>query len=99
MAAPAQRLERTVEERIARLESHVEHMQTDITEMKTDIRRLDQKFDSIKDSIADLRLSNSELRLSMERSFTKLTQWGFTLYIALAAGLLGVMAKSFGWIK
>jgi predicted nucleic acid-binding Zn-ribbon protein len=84
MAMHAERLERTVEERIARLESHVEHIQTDVTQMKADIRRLDHSL--------------SELRLAMEKSFSRLTLWGLMLYVALAASLLGVMAKGFGWI-
>ena len=99
-----------MEERVTRLESHFEHIQDDIAELKVDIRRLDQKidqkfeiidrkfekvdqrFDSLKDSVA-------ELSLTTERSFHKLMLWGLTLYLALASGLLGVMAKGFGWIK
>lgn len=114
MTAQAAKLERPVEERLARLESHVEHMQSDIVEIKTDIRRLDQKIDSAKDSlnqniksvkdslehkIEAVEEKVVESRLAMERSFSKLTLWGFTLYVALAASLLGVMAKGFGWIK
>jgi uncharacterized coiled-coil protein SlyX len=91
-----------MEERITRLECHVEHIQADITGLKVDVHRLDEKIDRLDakfdqkcDSLKD---SVSELRLSMEKSFSKLTLWGLTLYIALAASLLGVMAKGFGWI-
>jgi septal ring factor EnvC (AmiA/AmiB activator) len=96
MAVQVTSLERTVEDRVARLESHVEHIQTDITEIKTNVRRLEEKLDQRSDSLKD---SISALHLSMEKSFFKLTWWGFTLYFALATSLLGVMAKSFGWIN
>jgi len=95
MVVQTAKREKTVEERVTRLESHVEHIQADIAEIKIDVRRLDEtidgRFNSLKDSVADLRLS-------MERSFTRITLWGLTLYFALAASLLGVMAKGFGWI-
>jgi HAMP domain-containing protein len=88
MAVHAERLERTVEERIARLQIHAEHVQADLTEIKTDMR-------DMKTDIRRLEHSVSDLRLSMERSFTRLMLGAF----ALAASLLGVMAKGFGWIN
>ncbi len=45
-----------VEERLARLESHVEHVQADVSEMKTDLRGLHLKVDGVKDSIASLKV-------------------------------------------
>ena len=45
-----------VEERVARLESHVEHIQFDVTELKADVRRLDGKVDAVKDVVSELRL-------------------------------------------
>jgi predicted RNase H-like nuclease (RuvC/YqgF family) len=92
MATQAANLERTVEARISRLESHVEHIQSDITEMKANILRLDHKFDSLRDSL-------SEFRLATEKTFARLTLWALALYFTLAASLVGVMAKGFGWIK
>jgi uncharacterized coiled-coil protein SlyX len=103
MAMYAASSERSMEERITRLESNVEHIQADVAELKAGVRRLDQKIDRLDDKLDDkfgsLKDCVSELRLSMERSFHKLTLWGLTLYLALASGLLGVMAKGFGWIK
>jgi peptidoglycan hydrolase CwlO-like protein len=87
MAAAAVKLERIVEERVARLEAHVENIQSDVSDIKADMRQLDQKVNSLKES-------QSELRVSMDRSFTKL----ILLLLALAASLLSVMAKGFGWI-
>jgi hypothetical protein len=92
MPTPARNLEQPVEERIARLETHVEHLRSDVKEIKGDLkevssdihrldRKIDQKFDSLKDSISNFRV------------------WVLTLCIAMAAGLLGVIAKGFGWIN
>jgi uncharacterized protein (UPF0335 family) len=92
MAIHAGKLERPVEERVSRLESHVEHIRSDISEIKTNMKELDHKVDAMKDSMF-------EFRLATERSFSRLTIWGITLYIALAGSMLGVMAKGFGWIK
>ena len=76
-----------MEERLARLESHVEHIQSDLTDLKVDVRRLDAKTDSIKDSVAAHALQT-------ERSFSRLTRW----VISLATALLGVMAHGFKWL-
>jgi len=65
-------------------------------------RRIDsveEKIDSVEEKIVAVKDSVFESRLAMERSFSKLTLWGLTLYVALAASMLGVMAKGFGWIR
>ena len=102
MAALAGNVERTMEARIARLESHTEHIQSDVAEIKTDIRRLDLRIESLDQKLNQkcdfLKDSLYELRLSTEKSFARLTLWALTLYIMLAATLLGVMAKGFGWV-
>jgi peptidoglycan hydrolase CwlO-like protein len=93
MGMPARKLEFeevTVEDRLARLESHVEHIQSDVSEIKGDIRRLDAKIDSVKDSIAAQTVSNEKAR-------SKLVVWALTLYVTLAAGLLTVMGHGFHW--
>jgi hypothetical protein len=99
MAMPASKLEAPVEERIARLETHVEHIQSDVTEIKGHLQRLDQKIDAVKDSLEgkldNLRAAIFELNISIERRFSRLT---FTLYITIASALLAAMAKGFGWI-
>jgi predicted RNase H-like nuclease (RuvC/YqgF family) len=85
-------LESPVAERITRLEAHVENIRDDITDMKAGMQRMDQKIDTLRDSLF-------EFRLSMERSLWRLTHWGVALHATLAATLLGVMAKGFGWIR
>jgi predicted nucleic acid-binding Zn-ribbon protein len=40
--------ETSVEERLARLETHLEHIQTDIADTKIDIRRLNDKVDGLE---------------------------------------------------
>lgn len=103
MTMPALKLdkERVVDRAVA-LEAHVGHIQADISDMKADIRRLDgkieaidqkftAKFDNLKDSI-------TALTLTTDRSFSRLTLWAIMLYVALAGGLLFVMAKGFKWI-
>ena len=116
-----------MEERLARLESHVEHIQADVTEVKadirdlrSDIRRLDNKIDSVKDSVAMLAVQTEKAfaalgekinasferayasiaasSLATEKSFSSLIRWGLLLYIGLAAGLLGAMARGFKWL-
>jgi uncharacterized protein YlxW (UPF0749 family) len=103
MAKQAQTMERSVEERIASLRSDVEHVQADVTELKAAVHRLDQKIDGVDQRLSakidGLKDFLSDLRLAMEKSFSRLRLWALTLYIALAVGLLGVMAKGFGWIK
>lgn len=103
MAKQAQTMERSVEERIASLHSDVEHVQADVTELKAGVYRLDQKIDGVDQRLSakidGLKDSLLDLRLAMEKSFSRLRLWALTLYFALAVGLLGVMAKGFGWIK
>ena len=59
MATAAWRMEveKTVEQRLERLEVHVEHIQSDVTEIKANVREMDQRLGGqIKE--VDLRLSD-----------------------------------------
>jgi hypothetical protein len=52
MALPATKFdEGFMDERTAKLESHVEHIQKDIGEIKLDIRRIDAKVDALRESL------------------------------------------------
>ena len=53
--------------------------------------RLEGKFDALKDSV----VANKE-SVAADIAATKV--WALALYIALAAGIFGTMARSFGWI-
>jgi uncharacterized coiled-coil protein SlyX len=91
LAAERESMDYTVEARIARLESDVAHVRTDVCDIKTDLRslrdRMDTKFDVMETKLDALtnELSRAEI-------------WALMLYIALAAGLFGTLAHSFGWI-
>lgn len=68
-----------VEERVARLESHVEHIQFDVTELKADVRRIEGKVDAVKDVVSELRLDmiqreevlRGEMRAGFDESFRR----------------------------
>ena len=91
-----------MEARIARIESDVAHLRTDLAEFKADVRtrleradarmdRLEVKLDAFKDEThADFtalkdRIASAEVRTLL-------------LHFTLTVGLLGVMARGFGWI-
>jgi hypothetical protein len=91
-----------MEARIARIESDVAHLRTDVAEFKTEVRtrldrmdsrmdRLEAKLDAFKDethagfaALKD-RIAAAEVRTLL-------------LHFTLTAGMLGVMARGFGWI-
>jgi predicted nucleic acid-binding Zn-ribbon protein len=73
-----------VEARIARLESDVGHLRTDVADIKVDLRALRDKMDN-----------------SFERLDSKIdskSNWALGLYLALAVGMFGAMARGFGWL-
>jgi hypothetical protein len=87
-----------MEARIARIESDVAHVRTDVADLKirfdrvdTRMDRLEAKLDAFKDethaNFAALkdRIAGAEVR-------------ALVLHFTLTAGLLGVMARGFGWI-
>ncbi len=98
-----------MEARIATVESDVRHIRSDIAEIKVDIRRLDDKIDGVRTSlegrIEALRTElggridgvQRDLR-ELTASFASAKVWALLLYFGLAATLLGVMARGFGWL-
>ena len=91
-----------MEARIARLESDVAHIRTDIAEVKTDLRRLETKVDNVNQTLSgkvdnvNYTLSGKVDSLKDEVASAKI--WALVLYIALAAGMFGTMARGFGWL-
>jgi hypothetical protein len=100
MAMPALKFETEtpVEERTARLETHIEHMRSDISDLKVDGRRLSDKIDEI-----DKRLSGKidSLKDSMDKGFSAMQVsrvWDRVWFLLTAAAMFGVMARGFKWI-
>jgi hypothetical protein len=107
MAMPALKLEleTPVEDKIARLETHVEHIQSDVTELKTDVRRLNDKVDSVEQKLTakidGLKDSFANFQVYVERAFTRLETtraMDRVWWLLMSAALLGVMARAFKWI-
>ena len=73
-----------MEARVARIESDVAHLRTDVAETKMDVRALRDRMDTRVD----------HLESKMVSQFI----WLISLHLALAAGILGAMARGFGWI-
>ena len=84
-----------MEARIARLESDVAHIRTDLADVKADVRSMRDKLDAKIDAKFD-GLTAWIDRLSDSLAAAKV--WALLLYIALAAGLFGTLARGFGWL-
>ena len=80
-----------MEARIARLESDVAHIRGDVAELKTDLRSLRDKMDAKFDAV------NARIDKLVD-SLASAKVWALVLYIALAGGLFGTLARGFGWI-
>ena len=81
----------SLESRVARIESDVAHLCTQVADIKTDLRSLRDKLDGLSD-----RMYEEFASLRESRFIAKV--WGFGLALTIAAGLLGAMARGFGWI-
>jgi hypothetical protein len=77
-----------MEVRIARLESDVAHLRTDVADFKTDVRALRKRMDTRMDHL------EAKLEAKLDSKFA----WLLSLQLATTAGLLGAMARGFGWI-
>jgi hypothetical protein len=69
---------------MARLESDVAHLRTDVGDIKADLRT---RFDRV-----DTRID------MLTQTVWRAQIWALLLYIALAAGMFGTMARGFGWL-
>ena len=91
-----------MEARIARLESDVAHLRSDVADIKLDVRTLRDKLDALGaqlnakiDGVA--RDLGAKIE-SLKDSIAAAKIWALVLYVALAAAMLGTMARGFGWI-
>jgi hypothetical protein len=80
-----------LEARIARLESDVAHVRTEVSDIKSDLR---VRFDRV-----DTRIDRLDSKLdALTHAVFRAQISALLLYIALAAGMFGTMARGFGWI-
>ena len=91
-----------MEARIARLESDMAHVRSDVAEIKTDVRslrdRMDARFDFV-DAKFGGKLDGVNARIdTLVDSLASAKVWALVLYIALAGGLFGTLARGFGWL-
>jgi len=77
-----------MEARVARLESDVAHVRTDVAEIKTDLRALRERLEDKID----------HLETKLEEKIDGKFAWLLSLQLATTAGMLGAMARGFGWI-
>jgi len=102
-----------MEARIARLESDVGHLRSDVAEIKVDVRSLRDRIDAVGSQLnARIDAVGSQLSAKIDQywaqsnakaeslagSIASAKTWALTLYIALAAVMLGTMARGFGWV-
>ena len=87
-------METTMEARMARLEADVAHIRTDVADIKVEFRarfdRLDTRMDRLEGKV-DGKMD------SLKREVVSAKLWALLLYFALAASMLGTMARGFGW--
>jgi len=100
MAMPVRKMpeEKSVEERLARVETHLEHLGADVSDSKTELRRLAGKIDHLEEKLM-ARMSaveNSAVALSLRIERFKL--WAVMFYIGGMGGLLFVLARGFKWL-
>ena len=95
-----------MEARLARVESDVAHLVTDMADVKAEVRSLRDRIDAMNAKLSD-KIDDSFNRLndkfeakfqSLQESISAAKIWALVLYIALAAGMFGTMARGFGWI-
>jgi predicted nuclease with TOPRIM domain len=73
-------------ERVARIESDVEHIKEVTTDLRVELRRTNDKIDAFGGKLDGLK-----------DKLNSMATWAVLLYVALAGGLLTVMAKGFNW--
>jgi uncharacterized coiled-coil protein SlyX len=76
--------EKSMEARIARLESDVAHLRSDAAEIKTGVHGLRERMDTRMDRL--------------ESKFDAKFPLALSVGIASVAGILGAMARGFGWL-
>src|SRR6185312_8567149 len=106
MATAAWRMEveKTVEQRLDRIEVHVEHIQSDVSEIKAKLCETDKRIDTVEQKLTgkiealDQKLTGkldaitqALNALNVGRAYDKV--W----FLLIGAALLAIMAKAFKW--
>ncbi|HEX5049107.1 MAG TPA: hypothetical protein VFX89_18490 [Gammaproteobacteria bacterium] len=87
-----------MEARIARVESDVAHLRVEAADIKADVRELRGRMDNRMDRL-ESKFDGLESKFDGLKDAVYSTKvWALMLYIALAAGTFGTMARAFGWI-
>ena len=91
-----------MEARIARLEADVAHLRSDVGEIKEDVRTLRDRVDALRDRMdmkfVAVNAALAAMKDSVRAEIAAAKVWALLLFFALAAGMLGTMARGFGWI-
>jgi predicted nucleic acid-binding Zn-ribbon protein len=91
-----------MEARIARLEADVAHLREDVGDIKEDVRDLRAKIDALRDRVDEkfdaVNAALAGLKDSLRAEIAAARVWALLLYFALAAAMLGTMARGFGWL-
>jgi outer membrane murein-binding lipoprotein Lpp len=94
--------ETPMEARMARLEADVAHLRSDVARVEEDVRslrdRMEAKFDAVTAALAGLKDSIAGTKSELSAAIGSAKIWAVMLYLALAAGMFGTMARGFGWI-
>lgn len=76
---------------LGEMQSDIRHLQSDVTDIKADQRI---RFDKIDDRIKSIEKDIGGLKESLASAKV----WAVGLYVALAGGMLYVMARGFKWL-
>jgi peptidoglycan hydrolase CwlO-like protein len=88
---------------VKRLDAKIDDVDKRLSAKIDDVdKRLSAKIDVVKDGLASLAISTEraifEMRTEITSNLSSMKVWAVTLYVALASGLLLIMARGFQWI-
>jgi hypothetical protein len=69
------------------MEARLARLESDVAHLRSDVADIKTDLRALRDKFDALKDSVAETKI-----------WALMLYIALAAGVFGTMARSFGWI-
>ena len=69
------------------MEARIDRLESDVAHLRTDVADIKVDVRSLRDKLD-----------AIKDSIAKAQIWALILYVALAAGLLSVLGRGFGWI-